>query len=176
MNLILRPRALAVVLSSTLCAAAPLTAQTPPAVPAASRRLLLPPNNATNKPAEELHLKQNYRLVVSRTQADGSSVALSVLSCSPRPEITGPLDMAGKQGTIRIAGTLAESEEGLLFSYGLGMSIPMQQQEGNNPNIRYQDLSASGSLRMQPGKVYEVLKADGTTITLSLTPEPEAKK
>lgn len=176
MNLILRPRALAVVLSSTLCAAAPLSAQTPPAVPVANRRLLLPPNNAANKPAEEAHLKQNYRLVVSRTQADGSSVALSVLSCSPRPEISGPLDLAGKQGTIRIAGSLAESEEGLLFSYGLGMSIPIQNEAGNSRSIHYQDLSASGSLRMQPGKVYEVLKADGTTITLSLTPEPEAKK
>lgn len=176
MKIILCSRALAVMLSSTLCAAAPLSAQTPPAVPAANRRLLLPPNNAANKPAGELYLKQNYRLVVSRTQADGASVALSVLSCSSRPEISGPLDLAGKQGTLRMTGSLTESEEGLLFSYGLGMTIPIQHEAGNSRSIQYQELSVSGSLRMQPGKVYEVLKADGTTITLSLTPEPEVKK
>ena len=127
-------------------------------------------------------LPSNYRLTFSGTSGEKPLGQLSVLTCSERVQVSGPLNAEDPKTVFEISGTLSEKEGSLVFTYSIGFSVLIQPPEaaagerlGNarpgNANASYVNHSASGSLRIKPGEVYEVLKSGGNAYTVSISPE-----
>ena len=96
------------------------------------------------------------------------------------------MDESSTPASLTLSGTLAEQEGGVVvLTYSVGLSVPVitnsmsvPGKDGSPPqvinsNIQYSQHQATGTLRMKPGKSYELLKIAGVTYMLVMTPEPE---
>lgn len=132
-------------------------------------------------------LSSNFRLTLSGKAGDKSLGELSALTSSPTIQISGPMDGSELSATYSISGLLEEKEGKILFAYTISFSVPVVTESqslrpsakgeaaavATTRNIQYQQHSANGTLRMVPGKTYEVLKAGGATYTIVVAPEDE---
>jgi hypothetical protein len=136
--------------------------------------------NSPSAPDSPETLSANYQVTFSAT-AEGKALGeLSMLTCSPQVSVSGPLNSGMTPTTFTVNGTLGEKDGELLFSYGIGFSLPVTsttispKTEGQPvvSNIQYQQHSSQGMLRMKPGTAYEVLKAAGAVYTITISPVP----
>jgi len=123
-------------------------------------------------------LSSNYRITFSGTGPNGKSIGeLSTLTCSSTVSIAGPLSDSANPAEFRVEGQIAESEDQFVFTYTIGFTVPTSTAEAPAaeplPRTQYTTHSSSGSLRMQPGKAYEVLKCGSHTYTITATPETD---
>jgi hypothetical protein len=120
-------------------------------------------------------LKSNYRITFSGVSGDKPLGELSALTCAPRIELSGPLSASERPANFTVSGTLSEKEGEMIFLYQIGFSVPSSVPPGvpGAGNIQYQQHSSSGTLRMKPGKSYEVLKCGGNVYTISISPESD---
>ena len=131
--------------------------------------------NASSSSAEADTLKSNYRITFSGVSGDKTLGELSALTCAPRIELSGPLSASERPANFTVSGTLSEKEGEMIFLYQIGFSVPSILPPGvpGAGNIQYQQHSSSGTLRMKPGKSYEVLKCGGNVYTISISPESD---
>ena len=160
------------------CAATELPAQQSPPLPVPPRRIL-GPNSAS---AEEVApLKANYRVSLTGKSGDKSFGELSALTCSQRIDLSGPLSQEDYPATFTVSGVLQEAEGEVTFNYSIGFSIAQKvgvgestpNQQARPVNVQWSQHRASGTLRMKPGKPYDVLKCGGNVYTISISPEPD---
>ena len=123
-------------------------------------------------------LSSNYRITFSGTGPDGKSIGeLSTLTCSSTLSISGPLSDSPTPAEFRVEGQISETEGQFLLTYTIGFTVPNATEESPAPNatprIQYSTHASVGSLLMQPGKAYQVLKCSGHTYTITATPEPD---
>lgn len=127
----------------------------------------------------------NYLLTFSAL-AEGKSLGeLTMLTCSPQVSVAGPLDSGATPTSFMVAGTLAEKDADLLFSYKIDFSYPVATAAANpspnnnslplpgTGNRQYQQHSSQGMLRMKPGTAYEVLKAGGVVYSVTISAPPK---
>jgi len=157
-----------------LCSAASASAQSRP----------LPPIPAAgHQPVKDAQaaLSGNFRFTLSGTKGETTLGELSVLSCSPRLSVSGPLDASDFPTQFTVDGTITEQGELLRFDFAIGFQVAMvssQMTTATPPvavskNIQWHQHQCEGSLLMKPGKSYEVLKAAGVTYSLVLVPEED---
>lgn len=158
------------------------------------RRTLVPapvPGNAAQTTVSPSPLlERNYRLTFSGKLGEEGLGELSALTCARQVELNGPLDDGEWAAQFGINGMLEEKEGTLLFTYQISFTAPTKvvkpavvPMPGNaapvpgSGNVRFQQHSSSGALRMLPGRTYEVLKVGGAVYTVSIrAEEDEAKK
>jgi hypothetical protein len=156
----------------------PLSAQDAQPLNTKPRRINAPTNQATTEQSPAL--STNYRITLSVKSGDKVTGDLSTLTCSRSIQVSGPIGDSEIPTIFKITGILDENEGKLTFTYDIDFTVPIvnQVQTGPQPantlrNYQYQSNSASGTLRMKPGKAYEVLKAGGNTYSVTISPEED---
>lgn len=152
-----------------------------PAVPSAPfARSLSDPFAETEQKPETL--SSNYRFTFSGKSDEKSLGELSALTCSRKINLSGPLNSSETPTMFTVSGTLEEKDGLLIFSYSIGYRAPLiisrsgQPGQPNPPgytSIQYQDHSSQGTLRIKPGKAYELLRSGGCVYSITVTPETE---
>jgi hypothetical protein len=124
-------------------------------------------------------LSSNYRVTFSGTGSDNKTLGeLSTLTCSSTLSISGPLSNKPHPAEFRVEGQITENEGQIVLTYAIGFSVPNTDPESaaapNAPgNVQYATHSSAGTLRMQMGKAYEVLKSGGHSYTISINAESD---
>jgi hypothetical protein len=174
-----------VVLLATSMMAIPVVAQnnvpSHPQVPQVQR------SRPGAQPSTELDLSANHRITFAGKADDKTKGELSTLTCSSRFEVSGPLGQGETPTSATLSGTLAEQEGGvLLFTYAINLTVPVvstttgmpvSAKNGPTPasfsSVQYVQHQATGSLKMKPGKSYDLLKVGGVSYSLTIAPEPD---
>lgn len=154
-----------------------------PVTPVRQRGQLIPPSMQGSQSASEApaQLSSNYRITFSGTGADGKTLGeLSTLTCAHEILVSGPLSDTTAPATFQVQGKLNENEGQLVFVYTIAFSVPVPVPVTDTPvaenrprSVQFNNHSSSGTLLMQPGKTYEILKCGGYTYTLTAAPEPD---
>lgn len=141
------------------------------------RKRTLVVGSANQESSDSSLLSSNFRLTFSGASGEKNLGQLSVLTSSQSVQVSGPLNAEDPNTVFNISGTLSEKEGSLVFTYSIGFNVRIQpsvaaagERPGNLP-ASYANHSASGSLRIKPGEVYEVLKSGGNAYTVSISPE-----
>ena len=152
-----------------------VNAQQPGGLPVVGPNLLRHPHNGSSSSAEADMLKSNYRVTFSGVSGDKPLGELSTLTCAPKIELSGPLSSSERPASFSVSGMLSEKEGEMILHYQIGFSVPSSTPPGVPvaSNNQYQQHSSSGTLRMKPGKSYEVLKCGGNVYTISISPESD---
>jgi hypothetical protein len=142
------------------------------------------PVGSQQQPDEPELLSVNYRITFSGTSGDKSLGELTTLTCSPRVQVSGPLNSTDLPTSFNVDGTLTEKDGMLIFAYAIGFTVPVQNaaippnsgvpQPGSSMNVAYNNHTTTGTLRMVVGEKYEILKCGGNTYTIAIA--DEAKK
>ncbi len=144
-----------------------------------------PPSAATLLPAPSVTLLPvNYRVTLGYRDGEKPVGELSNLTCSPSVHVSGAIDVSENlvpENRIPIScvvrGNIKDEEGIITFTYEIGMQIPVPTQRLTNGSasfattIQYKDVRCSGTLRMKPGKTYEVFQTGGRTLSICITPE-----
>lgn len=138
--------------------------------------IALPGGQSNQQSSDSSLLSSNFRLTFSGASGEKNLGQLSVLTSSPRVQVSGPLSAEDPNTVFSIEGTLSEKEGALIFTYSIRFTVraqPPAAGEGKPmPQPSYfVDHTASGTLLMKPGEVYEVLKSGGNAYTVSISPE-----
>jgi hypothetical protein len=126
-------------------------------------------------------LNTNYRVKFSGKSEDKPLGELSTLTCSKDILISGPLSSSDTPTTFSVTGRLEEKDGLILFSYSIGFRVPViTTSQPNQPpqpagyrSVQYQDHSSRGTLKMRPGKAYDLLISGGNTYSIVVAPEIE---
>ena len=139
--------------------------------------IVSPGGQSNQQSSDSSLLSSNFRLTFSGASGEKNLGQLSVLTSSQSVQVSGPLNAEDPNTVFNISGTLSEKEGSLVFTYSIGFNVRIQpsvaaagERPGNLPES-YANHSASGSLRIKPGEVYEVLKSGGNAYTVSISPE-----
>jgi hypothetical protein len=133
-------------------------------------------------------LSANYRITFSGKSGEEAIGELSVLTCSKKITLSGPLSSSDTPTTFTITGTLEEKDGLLILNYSLSYRVavvmgdqssqPGQPQLPGQPpqparyrSVQYMDHSTQGALKMKPGQNYDLLKAGGNTYSIIVAPE-----
>lgn len=171
-------------LSIVLLAAAPLVASAQQMQNAVPRpRVPVGPGIPTPKVGGE-ELKSNYRLTFSGTKGGKPLGELSTLTCAAQIQVSGPLEESETPTTFSVQGVLGEKDGELQFAYSISFSLPVTsstislngkdgESRPRSTTIQYQQHSSTGTLRLKPGRTYEVLKSGGIIYTITVSPEED---
>ncbi len=126
-------------------------------------------------------LSTNYRVTFSGKSEEKPLGTLSTLTCSTEILLSGPLNSSDTPTNFSVTGTLEEKDGMILFSYSIGFRVPViTTSQPNQPpqpvgyrSVEYQDHSSRGTLKMKPGKIYDVLVSGGNTYSIVVAPEIE---
>ena len=167
----------------------PIPRQPPSAVPGQPpvRVRPQPPGGALqpdSDPQPSESLSTNYRITFSGKSDEKSLGELSSLTCSRNILIEGPLNSSDTPSIFSVSGTLEEEEGLIIFNYSIGFRCPVvitNPQPGQpqvpgmsrTTTIQYQDHSVKGTLKMKPGKSYDLLRAGGNVYSIVVAPEIE---
>lgn len=136
-----------------------------------------PPIRPDSTPQQTETLNTNYRVTFSGKSNDKSLGELSTLTCARNISISGPLDSSNTPVIFAVSGILEEKDGLLIFTYSIdfrGAIVTRQDSRPGQPqmtNIEYQDHFSKGTLKMKPGKVYELLKEGGNIYSIVVAPE-----
>lgn len=138
--------------------------------------IVSPGGQSNQQSSDSSLLSSNFRLTFSGVSGEKNLGQLSVLTSSPRVQVSGPLSAEDPNTIFSIEGTLSEKEGALIFTYSIQFTVRAQQPAavGGTPGTQstyYVEHRVSGTLRMNPGEVYEVLKSGGNAYTVSISPE-----
>lgn len=171
-------------LTIVLLAATPLVASAQQAVNQLPRpRPPVGPGVPAPKAGGE-ELKSNYRLTFSGTKGGKPLGELSTLTCAAQIQVSGPLEESETPTTFTVQGVLSEKDGDLLFAYSIGFSLPVTsstislngkdgESRPRTTTIQYHQHSSTGTLRMKPGRTYEVLRSGGMIYTITVSPEED---
>lgn len=142
---------------------------------------LLPGQMSTSTPEQAEPLSTNYRISFSGKSDDKSLGELSTLTCARNISISGPLNSSETPTSFTVSGTLEENDGLIIFNYSINFRVPVvtttQSPQGMTPavsrSIQYQDHSSIGTLKMKPGKNYDLLKSGGNIYSIVVAPEIE---
>lgn len=125
-------------------------------------------------------LSSNYRFTFSGKSDEKPLGELSALTCSRKISLSGPLNSSETPTMFTVSGTLEEKDGLLIFSYSIGYRVPLIISRPSQPgqpqgysSIQYQDHSSQGTLKIKPGKAYELLRSGGCVYSITVTPEAE---
>jgi hypothetical protein len=140
------------------------------------RKRTLVPGSSNQESSGSNLLSSNFRLTFSGASGEKNLGQLSVLTSSQSVQVSGPLSAEDPNTVFSIQGTLSEKEGALVFTYSIRFTVRAQQPAAGEGKPTSQpsyfvDHTASGTLRMNPGEVYEVLKSGGNAYTVSISPE-----
>ena len=137
----------------------------------------VPGGNPTSEQSEAL--STNYRITFSG-KSDGKSLGeLSTLTCARKTTISGPLNSSDTPTTFTVSALLEEKDGLLLFTYSIGFRVPIttmrppQPGQPPSPSFQYQDHTSQGTLKMKPGKTYDLLKSGGNIYSIVVAPEED---
>ena len=122
-------------------------------------------------------LSTNYRVTFSGKSDDKSLGELSTLTCAQNIYISGPLNSSNTPTTFTVSGILEEKDGFLIFTYSSGFRAPIRTMRDSQPgqppvaDVQYQDHTSRGTLKMQPGKAYDLLKSGGNIYSMVVAPE-----
>jgi hypothetical protein len=150
-----------------------------------SRRLAFPRGIQTGQPDPSSVLAENYRVTLTITGIAPEKAESSVLTSSKQISLSNVIPVPGDAGLLQnmeFSGFLGDPTEGRLeLSYTLNLSFPTPDivkalQKGITANgVHYLNERASGTLRVTPGKSYEVLRSGVRIYTLKVEVEAEGK-
>ena len=132
-------------------------------------------------PKQSEPLSTNYRITFSGKSDEKNLGELSSLTCSTNIYISGPLSSSDSPTTFSVSGALEEKEGLIIFNYSIDFRVPVVSTPkpvsgmppGQNLTIQYQDHSSRGTLKMKPGKSYDLLKSGGNIYSIVVVPEIE---
>ena len=137
----------------------------------------VPGGNPTSEQSEAL--SANYRITFSG-KSDGKSLGeLSTLTCARKTTISGTLNSSDTPTTFTVSALLEEKDGLLLFTYSIGFRVPIttmrppQPGQPPSPSFQYQDHTSQGTLKMKPGKTYDLLKSGGNIYSIVVAPEED---
>ena len=143
--------------------------QVPPRVPR--------PRQSTQPVQQAETFGTNYRVTFSGKSDDKSLGELSTLTCAQNIHISGPLNSSDTPTTFTVSGILEEKDGLLIFTYSIEFRSPIttmrdvQQGQPQIANVQYHDHTSRGTLKMQPGKTYDLLKSGGNIYSIVVAPE-----
>lgn len=163
----------------------PPAGRPPGAMVPPGRRLPIPPAGQASQPDPANLLAENYRVTLTISGIAPEKAESSVLTSSKQISLTNVIPVPGDAGLLQhmeFSGFLGDPAEGRLeLSYSLNMSFPTPDtvkaiQKGITANgVHYLNERASGTLRVMPGKSYEVLRSGIRTYTLKVEAESDGK-
>jgi len=162
-----------------------LPVKAPEQLPQGPRRLAIPPGVQTGPPGPSSLLAENYRVTLTIAGIAPEKAESSVLTSSKQISLSNVIPVPGDAGLLQymeFSGFLGDLAEGRLeLSYTLNLSFPTPDsvkalQKGITANgVHYLNERASGTLRVTPGKSYEVLRSGVRIYTLKLEVEADGK-
>jgi hypothetical protein len=147
-------------------------------------RRVPPPGQPNPSPQQAETLNTNYKITFSGKSDEKSLGELSILTCSKSISISGPLSSSDTPTTFSVSGTLEEKDGLIIFNYSIEFRVsvattnqPGQAQPPPPPGfsrpIQYQEHTSRGTLKMKPGKAYDLLKSGGNIYSIVVAPEIE---
>ena len=135
------------------------------------------PIPADSTPQQTETFNTNYRVTFSGKSDDKSLGEISTLTCARNISISGPLNSSNIPILFTVSGILEEKDGLLIFTYSIDFRAAIITTRDSRPgqpqstNIEYQDQSSKGTLKMKPGKAYELLKSGGNIYSIVVAPE-----
>lgn len=144
-------------------------------------RIIPPPVPSSQVPEQAETLNTNYRVTFAGKSDNKSLGEISTLTCSKNFLISGPLNSFDTPTTLSVSGTLEEKHGLIILNYSILLRVPVVASTqpvpavppGSSRSVQYQDHSSQGTLKMKPGKTYDLLKSGGNIYSIVLAPENE---
>ncbi|HSJ03881.1 MAG: hypothetical protein ACAI34_19585 [Verrucomicrobium sp.] len=165
--------------------AAPAPVAVPAVIPQPLRRRTAFGGNQIGQPEPTNLLAENYRVTLTISGIAPEKEECSILTSSKQITLTNSIPLPGETGLLQrmeFSGYLGDPVEGRLeLSYSINMNFPAPEsvkaiQKGVTTNgVHYLDERATGTLRVAPGKSYEVLKSGIRIYTLKIEVESDSK-
>ncbi len=161
------------------------------------RALTLPYPGTPLSAVEFAGLSVNHRITLTAKEGNRPLGEISILTAAVSIELQGNL-VSGEEGApsigVTLSGMLREPGPGGDFTADYSLSCRTTSTSassvgrrvvtpGNGPQVQIpmplqmeaQAATGTGSLRIKPGKSYEILKSSGVTYSITITPEPESE-